>query len=211
MSRFAKSPLSALTRSAVCTGAMLGALLGGAAQADTLGSINGLHVYGGASAGFGVASRACGEAVGCNRANFSQKMFGGVRMTPSLAAEINYFYFRPLDKEYSPATSAATGVVAEREQARTITLGINWETELLQDFTNHIRLGVALTKHKNTLTLANGETQTVREHRNAPYLGLGLSYRVSEPLRLFSHADFIMDGHDSRTYLGVGASYELGL
>lgn len=46
-----------------------------------------LGIYGGGAFGVGAAQWECGTS--CNRATFSGKFFGGKRLTPGLAAEVN--------------------------------------------------------------------------------------------------------------------------
>lgn len=186
------------------------AVLAAAALAGSAGAFaQAGQVYGGFGAGFGIAARPCGDAPVCNRATFSQKLFGGVRMTPTLAAEVNYFYFRGADKANDAAGILATGVATQRDSTRTTTLGINWETELLMNFTNHIRLGWAFSKHKQVVTNGAGVMSTTNNYSGSPYLGLGLSYEVQRGLHLNTGYDFIIDGHDSNHMLSVGATLEL--
>jgi len=163
-------------------------------------------IYGGATFGIGAAQWQCGST--CDRATFSGKLFGGKRITPGLAAEVNYMFFGGLDSTNSSSVTAATGVAATRQKMRAATVGINWEVELINDFANHIRLGWAFTRKDQKLTMANGSEGRNIEYGSAPYMGVGLSFQAVRDVRLVSGFDYIIDGHDSYYLFSVGASVE---
>lgn len=163
-------------------------------------------IYGGMNLGVGAAQWHCGTA--CDRATFSGKIFGGKRLTPGLAAELNYMVFGGMDRANDSAGTAATGVAAERRVVRALTAGINWEVELLQGFTNQVRLGWAFKRTDRELSLPGGSETTVRHYGSAPYFGVGLAYNLTRDVRLLSGFDYIIDGHDSLYLFSVGASVE---
>lgn len=165
-----------------------------------------LGIYGGGAFGVGAAQWECGTS--CNRATFSGKFFGGKRLTPGLAAEVNYMFFGGLDRANDTATTASTGVAAVRQKMRALSVGINWEVELLNDFTNHLRVGWAFTRKDQNLTRSNGVTERVIDYGSAPYFGAGLSYQFARDMRLLSSFDYVVKGHESYYLFGVGGSLE---
>ncbi|MFT3856125.1 MAG: outer membrane beta-barrel protein [Aquabacterium sp.] len=165
-------------------------------------------VYVGATAGIGASQWSCADFTTCNRAAFSGKAFGGYRMTPGLAAEINYIYFGANERTNDGGQEAATGISVDRQKTRSITLGINWEVELLHHFTNHLRAGWAFSRKENKVTADTGAVTTTTEYNGSPYVGAGLSFRVNENVRLLSSFDYVVDGHDSNYLFSIGASAE---
>ena len=59
-----------------------------------------LGIYGGINAGIGVYEWDCGTS--CGRTAFSGKLFGGKRLTPGLAAEVNYMFFGRVENANDP-------------------------------------------------------------------------------------------------------------
>ena len=149
-----------------------------------------LGIYGGGAFGVGAAQWECGTS--CNRATFSGKFFGGKRLTPGLAAEVNYMFFGGLDRANDSATTASTGVAAVRQKMRALSVGINWEVELLNDFTNSLRVGWAFTRRDQNITYAGGTTERVNDYGSAPYFGAGLSYQFARDMRLLSSFDYVV-------------------
>ncbi|KGM39625.1 hypothetical protein JY96_05185 [Aquabacterium sp. NJ1] len=165
-----------------------------------------LGIYGGGAFGVGAAQWECGTS--CNRATFSGKFFGGKRLTPGLAAEVNYMFFGGLDRANDTATTASTGVAAVRQKMRALSVGINWEVELLNDFTNSLRVGWAFTRRDQNITYAGGTTERVNDYGSAPYFGAGLSYQFARDMRLLSSFDYVVKGHESYYLFGIGGSME---
>jgi len=165
-----------------------------------------LGIYGGGSFGVGAAQWHCNDV--CDRAVFSGKIFGGKRLTPGLAAEVNYMFFGGLDNGNNQAQTDASGISAVRQKFRAVTVGINWEVELLQDFTNHLRVGWAFTRRTQKVTDAAGGFSEVKDYGSAPYFGAGLSFRLTEEIRLVNGFDYVIDGRNSYYLFSVGASAE---
>lgn len=161
-------------------------------------------VYAGGNIGVGAAQWDCDVA--CDRARLSGKVFGGKRLTPGLAAEINYMVFGGMNRSYG--TPRADSVLAERRSVRALTAGINWEVELLEGFVNQIRLGWAFKRVDDDQALAGGADRTVRDYRQAPYVGVGLAMNITRDIRLLQSFDYIIDGKESLYLFSVGASAE---
>lgn len=163
-------------------------------------------VYVGGNLGVGVAQWNCGTS--CNRTAFSGKVFGGKRLTPGLAAELNYMIFGGMDRSNDNALAAATGLSAEHRRTRAWTAGINWEVELLEGFTNQLRAGWAFKRAERQLTRVNGSTYSYNDYTSAPYVGAGLAMQLTRDVKLQSGLDYIIDGHNSLYLLSVGATVE---
>lgn len=206
MSTQALKKSSSFTRLSLAVAALFG-VLSPSVQAETL-----LSGYAGGTFGIAPSQRQCFGASVCDRAAVGGKLFGGWNVTPNVAAEINYFYFSGVNTAFSTAESTANGngIAAVRENARAMTLGINWSIELFQTFTNNIRLGVARTQLNKEITSTTGTVSHVRTYSNsiAPYLGLGLSMQINPNLRIVNGYDFIIQGHDSHHLLSVGVQGE---
>jgi opacity protein-like surface antigen len=166
-----------------------------------------LGVYGGATMGIGAAQRTCDGTISCTRTAAAGKFLGGYRMTPGLAAEINYMYFGAIERVKDNALLAgATDTASDRQVTRAVTVGVNWEVELLHHFTNHLRIGWAFSRRENDRILGNGQGVNVRTYDSSLYAGAGLSFRVNESLRLISNFDYIINGTESNYLFSAGAS-----
>ena len=165
-------------------------------------------VYVGATAGIGANQWECTDYASCNRTSFSGKAFAGYRMTPGLAAEINYLYFGSIERANDNARAIQTGVNSDTQTTKVATLGVNWEVELLHHFTNHLRIGIAYKRRDNEIERRNGTSTLVKTYDSAPYVGAGLSFRVNESMRLLSAFDYVVDGQQSNYLFSIGASAE---
>lgn len=203
MSKFASRPLSSF----VAALPLALAVAGSSVSAQTMEpQPRALGVYAGANAGVGVYEWDCGTS--CGRTSFSGKLFGGKRLTPGLAAEINYMFFGRVDNANSPTLAAATGIAAEKRKTSAITVGINWEVELLHDVTNHLRIGMARVKRDQDIERVGGAVESVSSYRTAPHVGAGLSLQVVRDIRVNTNFDYIIDGDNSLYLFSVGGSFE---
>jgi hypothetical protein len=189
-----------------------------------------LGVYVGGAMGFGINARSCdnydsANTGSCSRASFSQKVFAGYRLTPGLAAEVNYFYFGSVRKTIGPSSSNVSSLPAGtiydadvKDSAHAATLNINWEVDLNNFVTNHLRFGVAWVHHDTaghvtTVSSSSPFATTTQDVTNRqleikPYVGAALSFRVNEYVRVFTGYDFLIDGHQSLHMLAAGISGE---
>ena len=165
-----------------------------------------IGVYVGGTAGFGINNWSCDAT--CDRATFSGKMFAGKRLTPGLAAEVNYFVFGKTSRSNANPAAQAMGYSIEDRKVTAWTLGINWEVELIQDFTNQIRVGWGALEQKDTRLLTNNTSVTSKNHFTAPYIGAGLAFRLTRDIKLVSAVDAFFKGRNSQYLLSVGASAE---
>lgn len=165
-----------------------------------------LGAYIGGTAGFGINNWQCDAT--CDRAVFSGKIFAGKRLTPGLAAEVNYFMFGKTTRTNANAAAQAMGYASEERSVRAYSLNINWEVELIQDFTNQIRLGWGMLEQTNDRVLLNNAVVRSKQHNTAPYLGAGLAYRLTRDIKLISTVDAFFKGHNSQYLLSVGGMAE---
>lgn len=196
-----------LSSSLVSTAAALLMTVGASAQAQELKPADPpFGYYVGATAGFGINNWHCDES--CDRAVWSGKVFAAKRLTPGLAAEVNYFIFGKRERVNVGSVATRKGYTVEDRKANAWTVGINWEVDLIQDFTNQIRVGVARLEQKNERTLLNGRLSETKKDYTAPYLGAGLAFRLTNEIKLLSNADVIFKGRNSEYLLSVGAMAE---
>lgn len=191
----------------VSTAAALLMTVGASAQAQELKPVSPqLGVYAGGTAGIGVTNGLC--TAPCSNNTFAGKIFGGKRLTPGLAAEVNLLMFGETERVNNQATINAGGTAKETVRSRAITLGINWEVELIQDFTNQIRVGWAFVNQKKRLLSGNNVEVQADRRLNAPYIGAGIAFRLNRDIKLLSSADFVINGHEGMYLFGIGASAE---
>jgi hypothetical protein len=170
----------------------------------------GFSAYAGATVGLSPSAQACPAGADCERIAGGAKLFGGWNVTPNVAAEINYFYFGATGSNVIGATTP--GTVNKRVSARALTLGMNWNFEMLDIMTSHIRLGVARVRNVTDIqTTTSGVPSQVRSQdvkfTTSPYMGVGLSIPFNRHLRLTTGYDFIYvggDGNRSRHLLSGG-------
>lgn len=197
---------SRLFSSLVPAAAALLMTVGASAQAQELQPAAApIGVYAGATAGFGINNWKCDAT--CDRAVFSGKVFAAKRLTPGLAAEVNYFMFGERTRSNTNQVAAVKGYDSETRDVRAWTLGINWEVDLIQDVTNQIRVGWAAVEQRNDVD-AGGNVTRNKHHYTAPYLGAGLAFRLTNEVKLLSNADFIMRGRRGEYLLSIGAMAE---
>jgi opacity protein-like surface antigen len=198
---------SRLSTAFASTAAALLMTLGAAAQAQELTPARAqFGIYGGGTFGLGVTNGLCSAP--CSNNTYAGKIFGGKRLTPGLAAEVNYLMFGESERVNDQARIDAGSAAKEQVRARALTVGINWEVELIQDFTNQIRVGWAFVKQKKRY-LSETNVQTSETRRlNAPYIGAGIAFRLTRDIKLMSSADFVVNGHEGMYLFGVGASAE---
>lgn len=169
----------------------------------------GFSAYGGASVGLAPSSQSCsGEP--CDRLSGGSKVFAGWNMTPNVAAEINFFYFGKVKSTtYTPGTSGNPGTTIDTSRdAEAVTLGINWKIEMLRQLTNHVRLGIARTRHTTYVTNSvtpfgtpiYGPEVKSEETTTRPYIGLGLSIPFNSYLRFQTGYDFIWENKQSMNH-----------
>lgn len=206
------APVTRSSFSFACVAAALLMSVSAAAQAQSAADTQlapasaPLGIYGGATAGIGVNNWQCD--VSCDRATFSGKLFVGKRLTPGLAAEVNYFMFGKTTRTNSTPVDQALGYASEERNVRAYTVGINWEVELVNEFTNQIRVGWAALEQTNDRVLLNSTTARSKNHFTSPYIGAGLAYRVTRDFKLISSADFFFKGHNSQYLLSIGGMAE---
>lgn len=172
--------------------------------------------YGSLAYGIATATNCGSDTVSCDRSTMVTKLFGGYRLTPSLATEVSYWYFGSMDRafagrvEFDEKSRQNINIAADSTKYRAFGLGVNYEAELFDIFTNHLRIGLAYGRDERNITLAgNQPLQGSRDKdRYFPYAGVGLSYQFHPNFRLTSGIDLLL--HNDRTFFTatVGATGE---
>lgn len=156
----------------------------------------------------------CGKAPVCDRPRVASKLFGGVRLTPGLAVEINQFYFASGKATAGPGAPISSRFTSASSQSyelenRATSLGINWEIETFRELTSHVRLGLARVRTKATVVETGNVTREVSEGKNSPYLGLGMSIQLAPHFRFNTGYDFLRGANGTRLHvLWTGVTIE---
>jgi hypothetical protein len=188
---------------ALCTSLSFKRLsLATAIVAGALGSVahaSPFSAYAGATIGLAPNPQNCENQQVCDRVSGGGKTFIGWNVTPNVAAEINYFYFGA-----ASAASVAPVSTKVRTSARAVTLNMNWNIEMFETLTSHVRLGVArVSNRKDTITVVSSTVSRITNEEDlttSPYVGLGLSFPFNKHLRLTTGYDFIsVSGHGNRS------------
>lgn len=190
--------------------AVVGAMaLAAPVQAQTSGPSRALNVYGGAAYGLQIRTGCDGAAV-CESGGDTFKMFGGYRMTPNLATELTYYYLGKQRRTWGPGSkpgyitpSGITTVDARDDKVHAFGVGVNLETEVFSWMTNHLRVGLAMSRTSSTLELSNGAEKESSKNRYFPYAGVGASALITQSVRLVSGIDVLLN--PDRTYYLVTA------
>ncbi len=142
----------------------------------------------------------------CSRPLIGGKVFGGYRMTPSLATEVSFYYLGGSEV----ATAGAASPVTEnyrKSATRAMAIGIDWTNELFQVMNQHIRFGIARVYSTNKLGYTNGTSGVQKDNVIAPYVGLGMSYLFNDHVRFYSSFDLLhtkTEGNIQVFSLGLG-------
>lgn len=164
-------------------------------------------LYAASSLGLMYSGQDCDGTLLCEKQRIGGKMFGGYRFTPNLAAEVGFFYLGRFnatqDANVNPTPGSRT---AFNVRDRAVSLGIDWSNEMFGILRQHIRFGVARVTTYGTESFSAGP-QEFSEHKVVPYLGLGLSYQVTEYIRLYSSYDTMRNKRNENFHmfsLGLG-------
>ena len=153
----------------------------------------------GAGAGFSRLSDDCAGTTTCDRSDTGLKLFGGYKLVPNWALEVNYFDFgkarATLDTE--------SGMASSDLKATAFGAGVMLFAAAPANWTGLARFGVARVKADGSATLGAvslSDSQTSTQG----YLGLGLGYAFSKNLSIDGAIDY------TRAKLG-GSGVDLSL
>lgn len=173
-----------------------------------------VSVYAGIMYGFQVKTGCDGARV-CSPARDAVKVFGGYRMTPSLATEVSYYYLGKDERTWDgngPRHSTVVGtsevsrrVDNMRTETQALALGVSYESEIFTVATNHLRIGLGYSQTKQKMTLDDGQAVDKEKKRVFPYVGVGISMLVSPTIRLFTGADALFNPDRRHYVFTVGA------
>lgn len=179
-----------------------------------------VNAYAGVTYGFQVRT-GCDQADTCSYARDALKLFGGYRFTPSLAAEVSYYYLGKQDRTWATGNAGAptftyvqgTQQVTRRikwdeTETQAIGLGVNYESEIFQVMTNHLRVGLAVSEAKAEMELDNGQRVKRTKNRVFPYFGVGLSGLLNPSFRIVSGVEVLLNPDKTTYVMTVGATGE---
>lgn len=162
--------------------------------------------YAGATIGLAPNSQNCYGQTTCDRMSGGGKAYAGWNVTPNVAAEINYFYFGA-----NNGALPDPDITKVRNSARSMTFGMNWNFEMFETLSSHIRLGIARTRNRSDYIDAKGVASYETDYTTGAYLGLGLSIPFNRNVRMVTGYDFISvsgAGNRSRHLLSGGLQAE---
>src|SRR6218665_3423131 len=215
--KFQTSPSASRVKRLACAVAVIAGTAGFAVQANaqSMSASRAVNVYGGLSHGVQVQT-GCDGATHCESARDAVKLFGGYRMTPSLATEVSYYYLGKRDRLWAPGNTPAPtytyvsnnsqftrSIRSQEDKTQILGLGVNMETELFSWMTNHLRVGLAVSHVESKIVLDNGSKQDDSKDRIFPYAGVGASAALSPYFRLVSGVDVLLN--PDRTYYVITA------
>lgn len=205
------SPRFGFTVKHLACAAVAAAGLGGALPALAEDFIKPGSVYGVASLSVLEAGYECQGSAVCEKTRMGGKLSGGYYFTPNLAAEISYYYlgsFRSTNDGVVPVGQP----VETRLRNSGMSFGINWSNELFQVLTQHIRFGLAIVRTDGYIVQSTGSgpvIENVHEYTTKPYLGLGLSYQMSQHIRFYQGYDILRNKRNQHIHvLSMGLGIE---
>jgi OmpA-OmpF porin, OOP family len=182
-------------------------LVSGAAQAgDDIFEIRPGSFYAASSLGLiDARSYSCTDSSSCSRDQVGGKVFGGWRFTPNLAAEVSYYYLGAYQAT-KDAVQPANSISSRTLKNKAVSVGIDWSNELFDVFTQHIRFGLARVITTGTRSYGNGTTVSVNENNLKPFIGLGLSFQITEHVRFYQSFDYMRNRGNNHFHI-----YSMGL
>lgn len=205
------SPRFGFTVKHLACAAVAAAGLGGALPSFAEDFFKPGSVYGSASMSLLEAGYECQGSAVCEHTRMGGKLSGGYYFTPNLAAEISYYYlgsFRSTKDGVVPAGQP----VETRLRNSGMSFGINWSNELFQVLTQHIRFGLAIVRTDGYIVQSTGTgpvIENVHEYTTKPYLGLGLSYQMSQHVRFYQGYDILRNKRNEHIHvLSMGLGIE---
>ncbi len=165
-------------------------------------------IYAASSLGLMYSGQDCDGTLVCEKQRIGGKVFGGYRFTPNLAAEVGFYYLGKFNATQgsnfiNPSLGTRTAVNSDDHA---VSLGIDWSNEMFGILRQHIRFGVARVTTRGTQSFGAGPEE-FSEHKVVPFLGLGLSYQVTEYIRLYSSYDTMRNKRNENFHMfsfGVG-------
>jgi OOP family OmpA-OmpF porin len=156
-----------------------------AAAALMLSSNAFAQFYVGAGAGFSRLNDDCAGATTCDKNDTGLKLFGGYKLVPNWALEVNYFDFG----KARATVDTDAGVASVDLKGTAFGAGVMLFAAAPANWTGLARFGVARVKADVTATLgadsaSEGQTST------QGYLGFGLGYAFSKNLSIDGAIDY---------------------
>lgn len=158
-----------MKKQAIILAAMLAAT---AAHADQQAA----HAYVGVAAGLSHISIDCTGSTSCDKTDTGGKLVGGYNFGNGFGLEAGYVNFGK--------GSAADATLSATIKPAALTLGGVFALPLGNEWGMNFRLGVARVKTKVDAALGALHGPTESETRTKPYAGIGLTYALSQAVKL---------------------------
>ena len=201
-----QSPASHFKRVGLVLAMASGVLGATSAWADPEFKSSPWGVYAGVAGGFAPSHRVCEgvDKTTCDRLPFAHKFFAGYEVTNDVALEVAHLYFNGVNRNYTNAQNATVSL--ERQSAKALEFGMDWHIQLLNDVTNHIRLGIARKVEMTHTYFRTGQESNSDVYKTVPYLGAGLSYALNDLVHFDMAFDYIFNASESRHLLSLGVT-----
>lgn len=134
----------------------------------------------------------CGSATSCDKNDVGYKLYGGAKLSRSLAGEVSYLSFGK--------AKFTGGAVDYTYEAHALVAAVALSGEITPELTATVRVGMADVDSRKTTGGAGGSTES---HLKG-YAGLGASYALSKNWWAVASADFT-----EAEYAGVGGTVRL--
>lgn len=168
--------------------------------------------YIGGNIGAGNVDVDCAGLTSCDKSNTGYKLYGGYQFGGGWAAELAYFDWGKatgtgtLDIGGTPVTGSG------KLRATAFGVGVAYFFPMSPEWVPVVRLGIARSTGKTTLTDTVGATASDTTHSTDAYFGLGIGYKMAPNLFLTGEMDFskvkYLDSEKANTRLiSIGVRY----
>lgn len=176
----------------------------------TMMAASGVYAQGyvGAGVGAGNVDVDCSGLTSCDKSNTGYKIYGGYQFGGGWAAELAYFDW---GKVTGTGTITGLGTGSGKLRATGVGVGVAYFFPVAPDWVPVVRLGVARTTGKATLTDTVGSISDTT-HSTQPYFGLGIGYKLMPQLFLtgevdFSKVKYLSTEKDDTRLISIGVHY----
>lgn len=128
----------------------------------------------------------CAGTTSCDLGGFGMKLFGGYRLNPTWAAEVNYFDFGKAE-----ATGNVSGAtVSAAIKGTAFGIGLVGSAPAAANWTGLFRFGVAQVKAEVSGSVGSQSVPSDSDTSTQAYIGVGLSYAITKNLSIDGAGDW---------------------
>jgi OmpA-OmpF porin, OOP family len=164
------------------------------------------QAYMGIAAGRAKINDDCAGTTTCDLSDVGMKVFGGYRLNPVWAAELNYFDFGKAEA----TLDTGAGIVSATIKAKAVGVGFVGSGAVTPNWTGFMRFGVARVKADVSASLGN-LSLTDSDTSTQAYIGVGISYLLNKNWSLDGGVDFMrarwQDEETDVNLISFGLSY----